>query len=347
MSRVPPLLGPPAPLWDMRDGPMPRGILGLSDPDVHHIDDRWVMHIGGVSVGLRNRLYRFTLPPGVGLGSSDWHLDRDERGRPRPLVPDAGRGCWDSGGMHTPSYVPAHLGHPARLYYAGRRSSKRHGPGSAYSVGVLEEMPTGGWRRLPEPVLSGDAVRPSAFEPTVIAVPEGYRMWFLAAPHEVGKGEQPDFELRVSDSEDGLVWQTPRVFATVEEGFFDNALLRTPDGWGMILARGTNLHGTRPYPAQGLWWSSAATPSADRGRWSAPVRILDTDDPATASWLGHGVCGPSVGADATGRVRVYFTGTHRTVGWLRLAVERLRSGRRPPVPAPYHLATGAADLSLP
>jgi hypothetical protein len=35
-------------------------------------------------------------------------------------------------------------------------------------------------------------------------------MWFLAVPHEVGPGEQPDFEPRVADSTDGLRWSVPR-----------------------------------------------------------------------------------------------------------------------------------------
>ncbi len=54
-------------LWDMLDGPMPRGVLGLSDPDVHHVDGRWVMFLGGFSTSFRNRLYRATLPAGDGL----------------------------------------------------------------------------------------------------------------------------------------------------------------------------------------------------------------------------------------------------------------------------------------
>ncbi|MGJ0223732.1 hypothetical protein ACQUZK_10055, partial [Streptococcus pyogenes] len=36
-------------LWDMLDGPMARGVLGLSDPNVHHVADRWVMFLGGFS----------------------------------------------------------------------------------------------------------------------------------------------------------------------------------------------------------------------------------------------------------------------------------------------------------
>ncbi|WP_405058538.1 hypothetical protein OG474_38220 [Kribbella sp. NBC_01505] len=52
-------------LWDMVDGPMPRGLLGVGDPDVHHVNGRWIMYLGGFSSTLRNRLYRATLPAGA------------------------------------------------------------------------------------------------------------------------------------------------------------------------------------------------------------------------------------------------------------------------------------------
>lgn len=34
-------------LWDMVDGPMPRGLLGVGDPDVHIIDGVHTMFLGG------------------------------------------------------------------------------------------------------------------------------------------------------------------------------------------------------------------------------------------------------------------------------------------------------------
>lgn len=80
-------------------------------------------------------------------------------------------------------------------------------------------------------MLSGWAGRASVLEPLVIVLESGYRMWFLATPHEVGPGEQPDFELHVSDSVDCIDWEPPRLFSTSPEGFFDNAVYPTSKGW--------------------------------------------------------------------------------------------------------------------
>ena len=96
-------------------------------------------------------------------------------------------------------------------------------------------------------------------------------MWYQANPHEVGPGEQPDYELRCTDSVDGITdWSPPQVFAGPDEGFFDNTLAHTSTGWVMILARGSNLHATSDFPAQGLWWTTAPTASAD---WTVLVFV--------------------------------------------------------------------------
>ena len=327
------------PIWDMLGPRMPPGVLGLSDPDVHLIEDRWVMFIGGFSTSFRNRLYRARLPAGAEPDQGGWVLDRE------PIVTDPPKRAWDTGGMHTPSYVPAHHGYPARLYYAGRASTRHYGKGSAYAIGVLTLDDHGGWQRHEVPVLRGWPGRASVLEPLVIAVEGGYRMWFLATPHEVGPGEQPDFELHVTDSADGIDWQPPRQFATTAEGFFDNAVYPTLEGWEMLLARGTNLHGTTPYPGQGLWALRAASPSPDRADWSPPERVLDTDAPGTPPWMRRGVCGPSNVPLRDGRRLILLTGTHQAASWGQAARFRLAQARRLPVPAPYFLATGAIDLN--
>lgn len=339
MSRTPaPSIGEP--IWDMLGPRMPRGVLGLSDPDVHLIDGRWVMFIGGFSTGFRNRLYRALLPVGAEPDHGGWVLDR------QPVVADARRDAWDAGGMHTPNYVLSHEGRPARLYYAGRASTRHYGEGSAYAIGVLSLTDERAWARRDMPVVRGRPGRASALEPLVIAVEGGYRMWFLATPHEVGPGEQPDFELRVTDSTDGIDWQPSRRFATTAEGFFDNAVYPTDEGWEMLLARGTNLHATSPYPEQGLWVMRASSPSADRADWSPPQRVLDTDAPGTPPWMGRGACGPSVVPLPDGRRRVFLTGTHFAASWGRAARFRLARARRLPVPSPYFLATGTVDLDV-
>jgi len=323
----------------MADGPMPRGLLGVGIGDVVRCGDAWTLYLGGYSTTFRNRLYRATAT-GDDPVALEWTVHTDRRSRARALLPDAPRNAWDGGGMHTPSYLAAADGHPARIYYAGREGRRHTGEGSRYAVGMLERR-DGAWRRAGPPLLRGDGARPSALEPRVVRHDGLHTMWYLAAPHEVAPGEQPDYELRTTTSRDGVTgWSTPRVFATAAEGFFDVALLPGGAGWTLVLARGTNLHGTAPFPEQGLWRMTAPSPSAHRADWSAPERILDTEAPGTPAWMGAGVCDPALAARPDGSLVVFVTGTRRNRGWVRLAAERLRQGRRLPVPAPFHLAAG-------
>lgn len=335
-------------LWDMVEGPMPRGLLGVGDPDVHRIHDQWTMFLGGFATQFRNRLYRATLPQGSDLTSRAWDFDTDRRGRVAALVPDPPRGSWDAGGMHTPSYVPAVGENGERIYYTGRSTSKHYGPKSRYAIGLLERQ-NGEWVRRDSPVIVGDDHRSSVLEPFVVYADGRYRMWYLANPHEIGPGEQPDYELRCTQSEDGRTgWTPPVVFADTSEGFFDNAVVRRGDEWVMLLARGSNLHGTPDFPAQGLWWMTARHPSADRSDWSTPKRLLDTDAPGTPEWFGHGTYGPALafeGSTST-RATVFFTGTRRAPRWPLLSLQRLTRLRRPPVPSPFYLATGTITVDL-
>jgi hypothetical protein len=91
-------------------------------------------------------------------------------------------------------------------------------------------------------------------------------MWFLSAIGETGRGQQPDHQLRYTENDDGIHWEAPETFATAEEGFFDNAGGGAED-WQMVLARGTNLYGTRPFPGQGLW---LAEPESSRPTLDTP-----------------------------------------------------------------------------
>ena len=236
--------------------------------------------------------------------------------------------------MHTPSFVPACDDTPARIYYAGRAGRRHVGDGSRYAIGVLE-LVGDRWTRRDRAVLTGSGHRSSVLEPLVVRDSGRYHLWYLATPHEVAPGEQPDYQLMSTSSEDGLTgWTEPEVFCTAEEGFFDNAAIRTPTGWLMVLARGTNLHGTTPYPAQGLWTMTATTPSLHRADWTAPERLLDTDAPGTPSWIGRGVCDPALGLGSDGRLTVVLTGTRDAPAWPRLAASRLVRGRRLPPPRP-------------
>lgn len=331
-------------LWDMVDGPMPRGLLGVGDPDVHLIDGVSTMFLGGFSTSFRNRLYRAVLPLGANPLSDRWEIETDDRGRARPLAADPPRGAWDGAGMHTPSYVSATGDQPARIYYTGRGSRKHYGPGSSYAIGALELI-AGQWRRRETPLIEGAAPRQSVLEPLVVADQGGYVMWFQANPHEIGPGELPDYELRVAESADGVTWSAPSVFAPPVEGFFDNAVARVTDGWLMILARGSNLHNMRGFPAQGLWTSHAQKLSASRDDWTEPVRVLDTDLSETAAWMARGVYGPAVLVGDDGTPVVFATGVRDAPRWPMFNVKRILRGRRPVVPSPFYLATGSMKLS--
>lgn len=246
------------------------------------------------------------------------------------------------------SYVPADDDRGERIYYTGRATSKQYGPESRYAIGVLERRGDE-WVRRDAPVIVGDEHRPSALEPFVVYAEGRYRMWYLANPHEIGPGEQPDYELRCTESQDGITdWTPPSVFADASEGFSDNAVVGRGDQWVMLLARGSNLHGTPEFPAQGLWWMTAHSPSADRSEWSEPRRLLDTDAPGTPEWFGRGTYGPALAfADpAAARAVVFFTGTRPAPTWPRLAFQRLTRLQRPPVPSPFFLATGTVEVDL-
>lgn len=333
-------------MWDMLDGPMPRAVLGIGDPDVHFIDGRWTMFLGGFSTSFRNRLYQASLTGGSFAANGAWQVEVDVRGRALPLVPDPPRGNWDAGGMHTPSYVAAHGGQPARMYYTGRHSSRQFGPGSRYSIGVLEQDGQS-WKRVQAPVVEGDKERPSVLEPMVVHIGDRYRMWYQANPHEIGPGEQPDYELRCCDSFDGLVWSKPVVFSDSVNGFFDNTVLRENGRWLMILARGSNLHDTAHFPPQGLWWTTSDTASNQFSDWAPVQRLLDTDTDGAPEWCRRGTYGPAAATLPDGRTIVFATGTRDTPSWPRLWGQRLRHFQRPPVPAPFQLATGALILRFP
>lgn len=327
-------------LWDMVDGPMPRGLLGVGSGDVVRTDDAWTLYLGGYSTSFRNRLYAATSDPSATPATAKWSLRTGRGGRVRALVDDPPRQAWDGGGMHTPSYLPPTDSTPARIYYAGRRGRQHVGDGSQYAIGLLEYV-DGRWRRTGAPLLTGDGERPSTLEPRVVREGDAFVMWYLATPHEVAPGEQPDYELRSATSPNGIDgWSEPSRFSSPAEGFFDVALAKTRSGWTMILAAGTNLHRTTPYPTQGLWCMTAPTASPRRADWSEPVRILDTDDPTTPEWMGAGVCDPAIHISDDGSLTVFVTGTRRYDSWGGLFMRQIRRLRRPPIPAPFFLATG-------
>lgn len=115
------------PLFSMIDGLAPvTNVLAVSDPNVHRIDSRWTMFLGGFTTRLRVELFSATLPVGAPLGSDDRVLTT-QPGAPRralSLVPPPPQGEWDRYGMHTPCYVEGRNPDDRRIYYAGRRSRR-------------------------------------------------------------------------------------------------------------------------------------------------------------------------------------------------------------------------------
>lgn len=340
-------------LFDMAAGLPVRNVIGVGDPDVHEIDGRWTMFLGGFTTGFAVRIFEATLPPGDELDSDRWVLTT-RPGRPRvaqQLFAPPRIGSWDSAGTHTPSYAAGRRpdGTPVeRLYYAGRLTQRNTGPKSRYAIGVAERQ-GGRWVRRPSPVRTGDVARPSAFEPLVRFEGGVWRMWYLSAPGEVGRGEQPDYELRYAESADGLTaWSAPTVLFSTDEGVFDNAVTEVDGGWEMLIARGSNLHGTHPYPAQGIWWARSDRLSGDRDDWTAdPLPILDAEsDPPW--WLGRGAFGPEFRYGRRpkdqGTMYVFTSGTAAARPWFPTAMARLRERRVPPVPAPFALGVGRLTI---
>jgi hypothetical protein len=330
--------------FDMLTGLHPvRNVWGVSDPDVHKIDGRWVMFLGGVTNRLKVQLFAAVLPEGAPLSSTAWSLVTDPPGKAVPLAPAPPKGQWDARGMHTPSYVRGPGGREERIYYAGQSSRSVTGKRSRYAIGYLVRTHAG-WQRHGPPVHIGTPERPSVLEPLVRYDDGVWRMWYVSAPHEVGRGELPDYQLEYVEGDDGIRWSTPQVLFSVEDGYFDNAVQSVDGHYEMVVARGTNLYGTPGYPAQGLWWLRSPRLSGRRADWTGtPVRLLDTDvEPLP--WFANGGCGPSFhyGDTETDRdtMYVFFTGTHARTNWLKIAAARLARRRRPPVPAPFYLATG-------
>lgn len=318
-------------------------VLGVSDPDVNSINGRWTMFLGAFTTRFVVRIVEARLPVGGDIDDDSWRIRTDDRGRALHLGAPDDRGAWDYRGMHTPCFVEgwADGQRVERIYYAGRMSSRHTGSESRYAIGVLERGDDT-WLRRDTPVILGDEDRPSALEPRVVFAGGVWRIWFLSTVGEVGPGEQPDYELRYSESTDGLSWGPSEIFAGRRDGFFDNAVNPHGGAWEMILARGTNLFGTQPYPDQGLWWAVSTTDPGGRGHWTSPVMFLDTDSSAEA-WYAAGVCGPSfvrVNASDHERMHVFATGTRGPTSWWSAAVSRLRAGRRPPPPSPFYLAVG-------
>lgn len=54
------------PIFSMSGDPRPgHGLLGVSDPDVHHLNERWTMFLWAAPTRFSVRIVQAHLPPGV------------------------------------------------------------------------------------------------------------------------------------------------------------------------------------------------------------------------------------------------------------------------------------------
>lgn len=348
----------PRKLFDMRERFAPiTNLLGVGNPDVQKIGDRWWMFFGGFHTGCKNNLFSASLPAGAPLNSDPWTITA-QMNKPRraaSLVAQPRRGSWDATGLHTPSYAVG-AGMDAsgqfyaceRIYHAGRNSQSIIDNSKPISIGVLEKTPRG-WARYPRPVLVGTSDFASVLEPKVRYLEGKWRMWYAATPRVAGKKTPPIYQIRYVESEDGITsWSQPQVLFSTDEGYFDAVVNPSTDGYEMVTCRSGNLSGASAFPVQGLWWLSSQAPSGNRKDWSHdPLPILEVDS-AAADWYANGVLGPSAQYGDTDEDRntmyVFFTGVSRETNWLRAARKAFARGSRPPFPAPFYLSIARAQF---
>lgn len=336
--------------FDMTKGLSPiQNVWGLGDPDVHKINGRWTMFLGGFTNRFKNNLFMAILPKGAPLSSNEWTLVTipGKPHRAQSLILQPAKGNWDAYGLHTPSYVKGidpELGEQERIYYTGRGSKNVTGTGSQFSIGYLVKTKDG-WARHGEPIHTGTPDRPSVLEPTVNFFEGKWRVWYVSAIHEVGRNEMPNYQFEYIESDNGTDnWTKPKVLFTVEDGFFDNAVIKTDKGYEMVVARGSNLYSTPDFPKQGLWRLKSERPSGDRQDWSEAIQILNADD-NPEPWFANGPFGPSMQYGDTDDDKdvlyVFFAGVYgKEANWFSLTSKNLMRLRRPPVPAPYYFAIG-------
>lgn len=347
----------PAKLFDMMDGFAPiTNLLGIGDPDVHRIGDRWWMFFGGFHTGMRNNLFCASLPPGAPLSSNRWVITttEDNPRRAAALVAQPPKDSWDGYGLHTPSYASGISSNAAgetyqceRIYYTGRISRSIIDNDRPVAIGVMERT-SRGWVRRPKPVLQGTPEYPSVLEPKARYFEGMWRIWYAATPKVAGKKTPPAYQIRYVESEDGVTnWSEPQVLFSTDDGYFDSVVSQGDSGYEMVVCRSGNLAGKADFPAQGLWWLRSRTPSGDRDDWSPQlVQFLDADCGAE-DWYANGVLGPSVQYGDTPEDRntmfVFFTGVNRQTNWPGATMKKLAAFEKPPFPAPFYLSIGRAQ----
>jgi hypothetical protein len=116
----------------------------------------------------------------------------------------------------------------------------------------------------------------------------------------------------------------------------------------MLLSTSPNLFGEPHFPPQGLWLSTAATPSGDVRDWSTPRPVVDAA--YGPEWVRNGFFGSSHCAEPdaapSGTRHVFFTAVHDSISWPKVAMRRLAALRRPPVPAPFYFTIGRITVEF-
>ena len=319
-----PLGMPVAHLFDSEgDGAKLAGLGGVSDPDIHKIDNRWWMFFGAPQDEKIN-IFSARLPEGASLDSDDWEIvtESENHERASPLTPLLEAGRWDDW-LHTPSYVQG-PGGVERIYYTG--SSGGHSVETRqFSIGMMEKR-SGRWKRRAEPVVSGSTERPCVLEPVVRYHEGKWHLWCMTAHHEAGPGELPRYWISYAESADGIQWTSLRDLFSPADNYFDAVPLWPAEPVVMITASAPNQYGRADWQEQGLWIYSGNGLSGRRSDWSqVPLRILDAD--AGEDWYAGGVYGPTMQrgdmpADAD-VIYVFFTGIGAPQDRYRLSIGRL------------------------
>lgn len=345
----------PVKLFDMREGyGSIVNILGISDPSVHFIERRWVMYVGGFNTRFKNNIYSLHLPRGYPLSCNEWKFDTDP-GNPRiaqALITQPKIKEWDGYGLHSPCYVKGLVdGTPyERIYYAGRSSGKITDNSKPYRIGYLEKADHE-WKHQSQPLaIEGAANSLNVLEPKVEYMDGKWRMRYVTTPVESGKIALPNYRIMYTESEDGVNnWSEPSELFSNQEGYYDSIVIKTKNGYGMIVTRNSNLYSRDPYPEQGIWWLTANFLSKNRNDWSkTPQKLLEpAKDPD--GWYVNGMCGPSAQYGNTSEdedtLYIFFVSATKKTPWLKTSLMRLLRGNRPLVPAPYYLAIGRIEVS--
>ena len=334
----------------MIDGYAPiRNLIGIGDPNVHLIDGKWTMFIGGFQTNFKNNIFSVHLDEDKGLDDTGrWNIDTQTKKhhKAKPLVPQPAKGEWDAYGLHEPCYVEgADVDGRIlrRVYYTGRATAKVHDAGSVFAIGFLE-FKDDSWQRGVGPVITGDKQNPSVLGPKVIYDKGVWKIWYRATPLEPVKGIYPVSSIYYAESKDGITWSKPSVFFDASHEVSHAYVHKVGEVYLMLTSTSPNIFHETPYPPQKLWLRTATHPSGNANDWSDPIELMDAND--GEQWYGDGFFGSSLVAGEDGKLHIFFAGVNKPVNWFGDALKRLLKLKLPPFPAPYFFTIGEAVVDM-